>query len=98
MLRNGPYPWPLKQRIQSSTGHLGNHQSGEAVDGLRSSFLKAVVGLHLSAENNCPTMVHHTLRAAAGDSLPVAAVSRSEMLRVSVNGDGATLERRDLPK
>jgi len=98
MLRNGPYPWPLKQRIQSSTGHLGNHQSGEAVDGLRSSFLKAVVGLHLSAENNCPTMVNETLRAAAGDSLPVAAVSRSEMLRVSVNGDGATLECRDLPK
>jgi phosphoribosyl 1,2-cyclic phosphodiesterase len=97
MLRNGPYPWPLKQRIQSTTGHLGNHRSGEAVDGLRSSVLKAVVGLHLSAENNCPTMVLDTLRAAVGPDLPVTAVTRHEMLRVSVNGDGATLERRDLP-
>lgn len=98
MLRNGPYPWPLKQRIQSSTGHLGNHQSGEAVETVRSSVLKAVVGLHLSAENNCPTMVHDMLRAAAGDNLPVTAVTRNEMLRVSVNGDGATLVRRDLPR
>ncbi len=97
MLRNGPYPWSLKQRIQGTKGHLGNHQSGEAVDTLRSSVLKAVVGLHLSAENNCPTMVHDTLRAAAGDDLPVTAVTRNEMLRVGVNGDGATLERRDLP-
>jgi phosphoribosyl 1,2-cyclic phosphodiesterase len=97
MLRNGPYPWALKQRIQSSTGHLGNHQSSEAVDALRSSALKAVVGLHLSAENNCPAMVHDALRAAAGDDTPVTAVTRHEMLRVSVNGDGASLERRDLP-
>jgi phosphoribosyl 1,2-cyclic phosphodiesterase len=97
MLRNGPYPWPLKQRIQGSNGHLGNHQSGEAVDTLRSSLLKAVVGLHLSAENNCPKMVHQTLSAAAGEGIPVTAVTRSEMLRVSVNGDGASLERRELP-
>ena len=97
MLRNGPYPWSLKQRIQGSKGHLGNHQSGEAVDLLRSSLLKAVVGLHLSAENNCPEMVHETLCAAAGDGVPVTAVTRGEMLRVSVNGDGATLERRELP-
>ena len=27
MLRHGPYPWPLKQRIDSRTGHLSNHQS-----------------------------------------------------------------------
>ena len=98
MLRNGPYPWPLKQRIQSSLGHLGNHQSGEAVDALRSSLLKAVVGLHLSAENNCPTMVVETLRSAVGDGVPVAAVTRHEMMRVTVNGDGASLERHDLPR
>jgi hypothetical protein len=42
-------------------------------------------------------MVHDTLRAAVGPDLPVTAVTRHEMLRVSLNGDGATLERRDLP-
>lgn len=97
MLRNGPYPWPLKQRIQGGKGHLGNHQSGAAVDTLRSSVLKAVVGLHLSAENNCPVMVHDMLRAAAGADVPVTAVTRNEMLRAQINGDGATLERRELP-
>ena len=97
MLRNGPYPWPLKQRIQGTKGHLGNHQSAEAVDAVRSSVLRAVVGLHLSAENNSPTMVYDTLRTAAGGDLPITAVTRNEMLRVGVNGDGATLERRDLP-
>jgi phosphoribosyl 1,2-cyclic phosphodiesterase len=66
LLRHGPYPWPLKQRIDSSTGHLSNHQSLEAVGLLGSSVLRAVVGLHLSAENNCPTMVRESLQEAAG--------------------------------
>jgi phosphoribosyl 1,2-cyclic phosphodiesterase len=97
MLRNGPYPWSLKQRIASSTGHLSNHQCGDAVNGMRSSVLKAVVGLHLSEQNNCPVMATTTLQAAAGDSVPVTAVSRHEMLRVTANSHGATLERRELP-
>lgn len=96
MLRNGPYPWSLKQRIGSSTGHLGNHQSGEAVAAVRSSVLKAVVGLHLSAENNCPDLVGETLREAV-DGIPVTAVTRNEMLRVAVENGVAVLDRRDLP-
>lgn len=97
MLRNGPYSWPLKQRIASSTGHLSNHQSAEAVSELSSSLLKAVVGLHLSAENNCPIMAGDALRAAVGDAVPVTAVNRTEMLRVSLNARGARLEHCDLP-
>jgi phosphoribosyl 1,2-cyclic phosphodiesterase len=97
MLRHGPYPWPLKQRIDSNTGHLSNHQSGEAVAYLQSSLLKAVVGLHLSAENNCPTLVRETLRNIVNDRIPVAAVTRNEMLRVTLDGQGARLEPRDIP-
>ncbi len=97
LLRNGPYPWALKQRIASRTGHLSNHQCGDAVSMLRSSAVKAVVGLHLSEQNNCPEMAATTLREAAGDGVPVAAVSRHEMLRVTVNSRGATLELRELP-
>ena len=62
MLRHGPYPWPLKQRIDSRTGHLSNHQSCEAVDRVWSKVLKAVVGMHLSAENNCPHLVRDLAR------------------------------------
>ncbi|MFV2073338.1 MAG: MBL fold metallo-hydrolase [Thermoanaerobaculales bacterium] len=97
MLRHGPYPWPLKQRIDSRLGHLSNHQSEEAVARLRSSVLRAVVGLHLSAENNCPQMVQATLREAVGDELPVTAVTRRSMLRVTISSEGACLEPHDLP-
>lgn len=97
MLRHGPYPWPLKQRINSRVGHLSNQQSEEAVGRLRSTVLRAVVGLHLSAENNCPDLVCDTLRGVAGEGLPVAAVTRNGMLRVTLDGNGAHLEPRDLP-
>jgi phosphoribosyl 1,2-cyclic phosphodiesterase len=97
MLRHGPYPWSLKQRIDSRTGHLSNHQSQEAVDRVRSSVLRAVVGLHLSAENNCPDLVCETLRGAAGSGAVVAAVTREQMLRVSLDNGDATLEARNLP-
>jgi phosphoribosyl 1,2-cyclic phosphodiesterase len=98
MLRHGPYPWPLRQRISSSKGHLSNHQSLKAVDQVKSSVLRAVVALHLSAENNCPNLVCETLRGVVDADIPVTAVTRKEMLRVTLDGDGAHLERHDLPK
>ena len=98
MLRHGPYPWPLKQRIDSSTGHLSNHQSMEAVAKVTSSVLRAVVALHLSAENNHPNLVCETLRSAVDANTPVMAVTRNEMLQVTLDGNGAHLERHDLPK
>jgi phosphoribosyl 1,2-cyclic phosphodiesterase len=96
MLRHGPYPWPLKQRIDSRTGHLSNHQSCEAVDRVGSKTLKAVIGMHLSAENNCPNLVCDTLRATVGNGTEVDAVTRDEMLRVSVAGSAVHFERRGL--
>lgn len=97
MLRHGPYPWPLKQRISSSHGHLANHQSQEAVDCLRSPRLRALLGLHLSAENNSPTLVHDALSATAGAGVKVAAVTRTEMVRLQLDGEEAVVERFDLP-
>ena len=96
MLRHGPYPWPLKQRIASRLGHLGNHQTEEALDRLRCDRLKGVVGLHLSAENNSTTLAVDSLRRAMNGSLPVTAVPRTEMLRVTV-GDEVTFEVAGLP-
>lgn len=87
MLRHGPYPWHLKQRIASRLGHLGNHQTEEALDRLRCSELKGVVGLHLSAENNSPNLARESLHRAMNGCVPVTAVPRTEMLKVTV---GAT--------
>ena len=97
MLRHGPYPWPLKQRIDSRTGHLSNHQSCEAVDSVGSSVLRAVVGMHLSAANNCPNLVCESLRETVADGTDVTAVTRDEMLGVTLDGSGVRFDRRSLP-
>ena len=97
MLRHGPYPWPLKQRIASRHGHLANHQTAEALDELGTLHTRAVVGLHLSEHNNQPAMVTEVLRHAVGGEVAVAAVSRYDMVRVMCSGDGATIESRPVP-
>jgi phosphoribosyl 1,2-cyclic phosphodiesterase len=96
MLRHGPYPWQLKQRISSRLGHLANHQTEEALARLRCARLKGVVGLHLSAENNSAALARETLDRAMGGSIPVTAVPRTEMLRVVVN-ETVTFESKPVP-
>jgi phosphoribosyl 1,2-cyclic phosphodiesterase len=96
MLRHGPYPWHLKQRIASRLGHLGNHQTEDALDRLRCDRLKGVVGLHLSAENNSTDLAVDSLRRAMNGCVPVTAVSRTEMLRITV-GSSVEFESLSLP-
>jgi phosphoribosyl 1,2-cyclic phosphodiesterase len=57
MLVNGPYPWPLKQRIQSRIGHLSNIQSQNLLMALQHSRLEHVILAHLSETNNAPKKV-----------------------------------------
>lgn len=54
MLINGPYPWPLKQRIRSRTGHLSNKDSKELLQEIRHDQLLHVILAHLSEKNNTP--------------------------------------------
>ena len=96
MLRHGPYPWQLKQRIASRLGHLGNHQTEEALDRVKCSQLKGVVGLHLSAENNSIQLANESLHRAMNGGVPVRAVPRTEMLRVVV-GETAVFETVSVP-
>lgn len=56
MLRNGPYPWHLKQRIRSNHGHLSNIASSELLEGLLWEGLEAVFLAHLSETNNHPSL------------------------------------------
>ncbi|APT18458.1 metallo-beta-lactamase domain protein [Amylolactobacillus amylotrophicus DSM 20534] len=52
MLRNGPYGWPLKQRIISDTGHLSNDSGSDALINLVDRHTKKVFLGHLSPHNN----------------------------------------------
>jgi phosphoribosyl 1,2-cyclic phosphodiesterase len=54
MLVEGPYPWPLKQRIQGRTGHLSNSDTGTLLKELQHDRLQHVILAHLSETNNTP--------------------------------------------
>jgi phosphoribosyl 1,2-cyclic phosphodiesterase len=54
MLETGPYPWPLKQRIQSRVGHLSNTDSKKLLHELQHEKLQHVILAHLSEINNTP--------------------------------------------
>ena len=54
MLETGPYPWPLKQRIQSRVGHLSNTESKKLLNELQHENLQHIILAHLSEINNTP--------------------------------------------
>lgn len=54
MLRFGEYPYALKQRILSDTGHLSNKAAAEAAFSLVNSGTKHIMLGHLSDKNNLP--------------------------------------------
>ncbi|MEN8692838.1 MAG: MBL fold metallo-hydrolase, partial [Desulfobacterales bacterium] len=54
MLIDGPYPWPLKQRIQSRLGHLSNTDSRQLLCDVAHADLEHVILAHLSETNNTP--------------------------------------------
>ena len=63
MLIEGPYPWDLKQRIQSHLGHLSNQQAAEALAQIATPRLKRIVLAHLSQENNRPDIALESVRS-----------------------------------
>lgn len=52
MLINGPYPWDLKQRIKSRTGHLSNLEAKNLLNDIINNQLSHVILAHLSETNN----------------------------------------------
>lgn len=54
LLRDGPYPWSLKERILSPLGHLSNGDVGRYVMADLPSECETLVLAHLSQKNNHP--------------------------------------------
>jgi len=52
MLRSGPYPWVLKQRVKGRLGHLSNNQAGALIKDVDHEGLEHVILFHLSETNN----------------------------------------------
>ncbi len=78
MLLDGPYPWPLKQRIRGRSGHLSNDDAALLLESLRHERLAHVVLAHLSEENNTARQARTTVAGvldAAATQLHVASQS-----------------------
>ena len=67
MLIEGPYPWPLKQRIKSRNGHLSNHDSRDLLTEVKHKGLCHVILAHLSETNNTPEKALHTALQAVNE-------------------------------
>jgi len=62
MLRTGPYPWPLKQRVAGQHGHLSNLQAAKVAAWLAvHGRIQSVHLGHLSAVNNYPQLAESTV-------------------------------------
>lgn len=61
MLRNGAYPWSLKQRILSDRGHLSNEDGAETLMDVLGNHTKQIFLGHLSQENNFKDLAHATV-------------------------------------
>ena len=58
MLKNGPYPWFLKQRITGNLGHLSNISAGNLIKETCGGYTRDLILAHLSAENNDPSLAY----------------------------------------
>jgi phosphoribosyl 1,2-cyclic phosphodiesterase len=65
MLRVGPYPWSIKQRVMSRRGHLSNEVTAAFVKNDLDTSVSTLVLAHISEHNNHPELV----RSAAAKAL-----------------------------
>ena len=82
LLMDGPYPWPLKQRIRSRTGHLANEDAAALVAELNHVGLRHLVLAHLSETNNHPNLALAAARKALGETLEPVVAGPYEATRV----------------
>ncbi len=66
MLRVGPYPWMVKQRVMSRVGHLSNDALAEFFSGDYDGSATYVVLAHLSEHNNLPELARKAAEKALG--------------------------------
>ncbi|MCU0240961.1 MAG: MBL fold metallo-hydrolase [Vicinamibacteria bacterium] len=81
MLRAGPYPWPLKERIASPHGHISNAAVARFLTRDLGDACRTLVLAHLSETNNHPEVVRAlaepTLRAAGRSEIRLSIATRT---------------------
>lgn len=69
MLKDGPYPPSLQQRVRSSQGHLANEDAAEFLQNIVHPGLKIVVLAHLSETNNTPNLAREAAVKIVDDQM-----------------------------
>jgi phosphoribosyl 1,2-cyclic phosphodiesterase len=64
MLRDGPYPWAVKQRVLSRVGHLSNEAAAQFLESEYDGQAAYVILAHLSESNNLPELARVTAERA----------------------------------
>lgn len=86
MLKDGPYPWSVKQRVLSRVGHLSNTAAAEFLLRDYDGGAHTIVLGHLSEHNNLPDLARLAAEQAIGDRLSLLGN------RVLLAGQDAPLE------
>jgi phosphoribosyl 1,2-cyclic phosphodiesterase len=73
MLRDGPYPWSVKQRVMSRVGHLSNDAASEFLAKRYDGHAAWVVLAHLSESNNLPALARLAAERALSDRMSLLA-------------------------
>jgi hypothetical protein len=73
MLRDGPYPWSVKQRVMSRVGHLSNEAASDFLEKNYDGKASYVVLAHLSECNNLPELARVTAERALRDRMSLLA-------------------------
>ena len=84
MLKNGPYPRALQERVSSERGHLSNSQASEELKSLLHPGLEEVIAMHISENNNTYRLPVECLREVVRqESHPAAVVCAYQQRLVS---------------
>jgi phosphoribosyl 1,2-cyclic phosphodiesterase len=67
MLRDGPYPWSVKQRVLSRVGHLSNDATAEFLQKDYDGGASWIILGHLSESNNAPELARLAAEQALGN-------------------------------
>jgi len=85
MLKSGPYPYHLKQRILGNHGHLSNAAAAEFALHCVKNGTADILLAHLSAENNTPEAAEYTVARklqAGGCSVRLGVAPRGQLSEV----------------
>ncbi len=85
MLERGPYPWSLKQRVKSRTGHLSNEDCRDLLGRVLHAEMTHVILGHLSETNNLPELALNVVsQALSGHRAQLSAARQHEVTDILV--------------